>query len=513
MAWIRIARQSRAMRSNVDVWVTTRREEARWLLFTPDTYRIGRGPRDTLPPPSWTTWGEPQRAPQQAWEAQTPVVFARATRPAMPSSKSIAEPGFEALSVSLPVHYPEPEPEDISAIVRTLRSQGTQFQAVVMGDELKQPPVTTTPIPGDVVVIISAVPLHDVGGGSRGAQLAHALLAQGIFVAYVAAFPAQETSDLGLRYQHDNLEQWTLSEFDAQPFGNRVLRNMAVLVSVPSSQAVALTKDLQRAGATVIYDVIDDWDDPGLGGDWFDATAEAQLMSFADFITASATDLIVRTHNKSGHEATLIPNGVNETLFANTDRSEPTDWPGGAHVIGYHGSMYGSWMDWNAVRDVATNNTSSTVIMIGDPKGAPTDLGPNVSFLGLKPQAELAAYISRFDVGILPFLVNATTHAVSPLKVFEYLACGVPVAAPPLRALDGIDGVYSNDSLSAAVSLASNSPGPDRSEALMQHGWYGRVEQILSLLGWEAGADLPVLIKTNRAIHYPRNERRIRPDT
>jgi glycosyltransferase involved in cell wall biosynthesis len=79
---------------------------------------------------------------------------------------------------------------------------------------------------------------------------------------------------------------------------------------------------------------------------------------------------------------------------------------------------------------------------------------PNVHFLGLKPQGSLPDYLARFDVGLLPFVVSPMTHAVSPLKVFEYLACGVPVAAPPLRAVVGIPGVVTAEHLVDAVEEA-----------------------------------------------------------
>jgi hypothetical protein len=37
-------------------------------------------------------------------------------------------------------------------------------------------------------------------------------------------------------------------------------------------------------------------------------------------------------------------------------------------------------------------------------------------------------------VGILPFVVDEMTEAVTPLKMYEYLASGVPVVATPLPA-------------------------------------------------------------------------------
>ncbi len=107
----------------------------------------------------------------------------------------------------------------------------------------------------------------------------------------------------------------------------------------------------------------------------------------------------------------------------------------------------------------------------------------NVFFLGLKAQFELPAYVRRFDVGLLPFIVSDMTHAVSPLKVFEYLASGVPVAAPPLRALDGLDGVAVNEDLAEAVRLRSRRAQPDAASMIDQHSWSERVARIIELAG------------------------------
>ncbi len=73
--------------------------------------------------------------------------------------------------------------------------------------------------------------------------------------------------------------------------------------------------------------------------------------------------------------------------------------------------------------------------------------------------------------GVIPFRVNETTHAVSPLKAYEYLASGVPIAAPPLRALEGLDGVHTDTDLTVAVGgrprLRSPRPGQGLKGALL----------------------------------------------
>jgi hypothetical protein len=150
------------------------------------------------------------------------------------------------------------------------------------------------------------------------------------------------------------------------------------------------------------------------------------------------------------------------------------------------------------------------VVLIGDNKAAHPVLPPNVHFLGLKPQSDLPAYVQRFDVGLIPFKVNETTHAVSPLKAYEYLASGVPIAAPPLRALEGM-GVNRDADLVMAVAAALTADRPDRGRALKEHSWEDRVMRI-------TGADSvlveysPVVVMIRPAVHYAKTERLVTED-
>jgi glycosyltransferase involved in cell wall biosynthesis len=133
---------------------------------------------------------------------------------------------------------------------------------------------------------------------------------------------------------------------------------------------------------------------------------------------------------------------------------------------------------------------------------------PNVHFLGLKPQTELPAYIQRFDVGIIPFKISDTTHAVSPLKAYEYLASGVPIAAPPLRALGGLDHVVSATDLVEAVRMALKAQPPDRKEAMREHSWTSRVLMLFPG-GHETGDATQPSAAFRRVIHHDRPDRLI----
>ena len=65
---------------------------------------------------------------------------------------------------------------------------------------------------------------------------------------------------------------------------------------------------------------------------------------------------------------------------------------------------------------------------------SPEEFGdlPNLRFFGAVPYSELPGHAAHFDVCILPYVVDATTHSINPLKLKEYLATGKPVVATPL---------------------------------------------------------------------------------
>ena len=58
---------------------------------------------------------------------------------------------------------------------------------------------------------------------------------------------------------------------------------------------------------------------------------------------------------------------------------------------------------------------------------------PNIHYLDAKTYAELPAYLSGWDVALMPFAMNESTEFISPTKTPEYLAGGKPVVSTPVR--------------------------------------------------------------------------------
>ncbi len=522
-------------RVNVDVLVSGNAERRRWIRNTPDTYRVRE-----LPAPSLDTSDSSDEADLSPGMSDVVLEGEWSTHHLGKAVRSFSDPTVDAVIVARTafcrtawiVEEPTVEPLAIAvrrgtwnefggsaqpstpiALYERLRDAGHRFVLLPEpGDPTKAHRADTIAAPS--VVVLSLVPLHDVGGGGRSARIALELVRRGFHVTFVSAHGSVGT-DLGLRYIHPNLEQRWVWDFDPGRLIDRVARHdrILVLIEAPTPELIAKVAPLKAAGYLAVYDIIDTWSDPSLGWDWYGSETEQRLVESVDAVTASASDLVPGTEDGPVNRTLVVPNAVDASVFGVTETSVPDDFPTGeGPVIGYHGSLYGGWFDWEAVEAIALAYPSATVVMIGDDANTVHDLPQNVRFLGPKALHELPGYVQQFDVGLVPFTISAATHAVSPLKVFEYLASGVPVAAPPLRALDGLPGVYTNPDLVAAVAEAMEAPRPDRSVALGSHSWAARLESMFEMLDLKfpdvAGHDVAVVVRETS--HYGRDERRVR---
>jgi glycosyltransferase involved in cell wall biosynthesis len=191
----------------------------------------------------------------------------------------------------------------------------------------------------------------------------------------------------------------------------------------------------------VVYDILDDLsifdaDEVGLPQERRVRTHHGPIMEIADVVIASAP-LLVRRHRNERSDILFIENGVDAARFASPSEP-PQDMLGfEGPIVGYHG-MVSRWFDFDLLEAVAKSQPSTSFVVVG-----PVDPGSkkradslaslaNVTFLGPRPSDQMPAYVSALDVGLVPFVVDDMTRAVSPLKMYEYLAAGVPVVASPL---------------------------------------------------------------------------------
>ena len=133
-----------------------------------------------------------------------------------------------------------------------------------------------------------------------------------------------------------------------------------------------------------------------------------------------------------------FPSSVDVAHFARARQrgQDPVDQQGIPHPrLGFFG-VIDERLNVGLLEALARERPTWHLILLGpvakiDPGRLPR--GPNVHYLGPKPYADLPAYLSGWDVALLPFARNETTRFISPTKTPEYLAAGKPVVSTSIR--------------------------------------------------------------------------------
>lgn len=160
-------------------------------------------------------------------------------------------------------------------------------------------------------------------------------------------------------------------------------------------------------------------------------------------------------------------------------------------VVGMHDSR----LDLDAIEAIAKADPSWQVVLIGPLKSGQVDEArlrglSNVHLLGEKSRAELPAYLKGMAAALIPYRANELTRNIFPLKLFEYLAAGLPVVAGGLPELAGYaDTVGMADGpgdYPALVRQALAEDDPEKRDARValagQNTWDQRTEQISALV-------------------------------
>ena len=178
------------------------------------------------------------------------------------------------------------------------------------------------------------------------------------------------------------------------------------------------------------------------------AKAERWMLSGADAVFAVSGPLrdYVISLGVDQQKIHLLPNGVDQTLFkpGPADPKIRARWglADGA-VLGFVGGL----RPWHGVEALAPlldrvceRHRDAQMMIVGDGplRGAlerdlrERNLTRRVLFTRALPHEEMPGLIRQFDVALAPYSKPEHVFYFSPLKIFEYMACGVPVIAAAL---------------------------------------------------------------------------------
>lgn len=189
----------------------------------------------------------------------------------------------------------------------------------------------------------------------------------------------------------------------------------------------------------VVFDWYDEWSgffknkkDSDLA-----AKKEEEMIRKADIVFVAPKNLYnkAKTINDNTYR---ISNGVNVENHSNilNDILILQEFKNLPHpIIGYMGSSaFSPHVDYTLIKCIANGHPHWTIAIIGRITEEKEALSisrafPNIYFLGPKRREELSYYIKRFSVGIIPLTINSRIQRSNPLKLYEYLACGIPIVS------------------------------------------------------------------------------------
>jgi UDP-galactopyranose mutase len=250
--------------------------------------------------------------------------------------------------------------------------------------------------------------------------------------------------------------------------------------------ALPFTRNL--TAVSTVYDCMDELS--GFAGAPVELVElERELFSIADVVFTGGRTLF-EAKRKLHPNVHAFPSSVDVKHFAKAldVQDDPHDQRAIPHPrVGYCG-VIDERTDAVLLGEVARLRPEMHFVMIGPIVKVDPDSLPhlnNIHYLGQKSYQELPAYMSAWDVAILPFAHNDSTRFISPTKTPEYLAAGLPVVSTSIRDVVSPYGDLSlvriadgPDAFSAALDLALERDSGDADRRK-------RVDELLGAQSWD----------------------------
>lgn len=240
-----------------------------------------------------------------------------------------------------------------------------------------------------------------------------------------------------------------------------------------------------------IYDCMDDHE--GFSTNSVEMLSkEEKLIHSANMVLTSSQRLYDKTLPKNPRTI-LVRNAGEYNHFSKSPTNFANEVKGlKSPIIGYYGAI-SEWFDIELIEQLAKRNSNWTFVLVGNTFGCDTssvEKMSNVVLTGEVPYESLPSYLYKFDVCLIPFLINNLTLATNPVKVYEYLAAGKPIVSTRLPELEYMKNlVYLADtvedfetSIRKSLNEGNMQLVEERKKYAANHTWETRYHEIMQHL-------------------------------
>jgi len=216
---------------------------------------------------------------------------------------------------------------------------------------------------------------------------------------------------------------------------------------------------------------------------------EKEAARRADAVVVTSTPLIEKVNSYEVQNILYVPNGVDYAHYQQV-AAKPAEYARLTGPIVLYMGAIDAWFDVETLAYCARALPQANFVLIGAPR---IDLSAvqgllNVRCLGRRAYTDLPAYLQHASVGIIPFKVTPLIEAVSPLKLYEYMACGLAVVASRWRELEHIASpAYLADDKEAFLAGLTSALSEDKAkrhlyqEFAARNSWQRRGRQLEDL--------------------------------
>lgn len=261
-----------------------------------------------------------------------------------------------------------------------------------------------------------------------------------------------------------------------------------------------IAKELEPYNKTLqVFDAVDNWIEHSSYADQKEHIQDcyALIKKNSDVIftvSEGLVDFFERLPN-----VFYIPNGVDAEDFENA-ACDKTLLPKALQqkkqrIIGYHGIIQ-SRVNFSIFSYLAEKHSTWQFLIIGPVwKEVEAEMKvlkkfDNIHVIDFVPYTKLPGVIACFDAAMIPHKVDAFTHSMNPLKMYEYLAAGKPIVSTPVAGAEQFQDLITlsispedfSTNLEEVLKNDSEKLRQRRKQMAKQYSWNNRVDLMMDII-------------------------------